>query len=381
MTKTKAQLRVEAVERLKRSEYHTALDDVCSMLGWGHEPHFEGATDALIDLLTDDDSHEERESYEERMYDVPVSDCPYCGCARVVIHDYNDSYERPHSYRVEHVSEKEAFNEGCFTSYYAFDSVEKAVQHADERNEWRCIGECADANDTLAAENDVSEASVNANAGNADTREKLEADACTFVARAWEAGRNFEHRDLNTRSEDVTWSSDELIDLLDRQAAITERELCRQCSWPSLAAMPDKEAYDRIGELQSKVDVLEIENSELCDEIAALDELRGELTRERDGYHEEKVRLEMELAQAQGLLSNVTHNHAAAKAKYERAQIDAKRARERQEEAERKYDELLKKPPEGAWAERVAELEAERDEFRDRLGKVLDLAGEIGGLA
>lgn len=54
MTKTKAQLRAEAVERLKRSEYHTALDDVCSMLGWGHEPHFEGATDALVDLLTDD---------------------------------------------------------------------------------------------------------------------------------------------------------------------------------------------------------------------------------------------------------------------------------------------------------------------------------------
>ena len=54
MTKTKKQLRAEAVERLKNSEYHTALDDICSMLGWGHEPHFEGATDALIDLLTDD---------------------------------------------------------------------------------------------------------------------------------------------------------------------------------------------------------------------------------------------------------------------------------------------------------------------------------------
>lgn len=142
-----------------------------------------------------------------------------------------------------------------------------------------------------------------------------------------------------------------------------------------------KHLITKNAELQSKVDVLEIENSELCDEIDALNELRRELTRERDGYHEEKVRLEMELAQAQGLLSNVTHNHAAAKAKYERAQVDAKRARERQEEAERKYGELLKKPPEGAWAERVAELETERDEFRDRLGKVLDLAGEIGGLA
>lgn len=59
MTKTKKQLRAEAVERLKNSEYHTALDDVCSMLGWGHEPHFEGATDALIDLLADDDANDD----------------------------------------------------------------------------------------------------------------------------------------------------------------------------------------------------------------------------------------------------------------------------------------------------------------------------------
>ena len=51
----KSAKRAAAVERLKNSEYHTALDDVCAMLGWGHEPHFEGATAALIDLLTDDD--------------------------------------------------------------------------------------------------------------------------------------------------------------------------------------------------------------------------------------------------------------------------------------------------------------------------------------
>ena len=58
MEKTKRQLRAEAVERLKNSEYHTALDDVCAMLGWGHEPHFEGATAALIDLLEDDEPPE-----------------------------------------------------------------------------------------------------------------------------------------------------------------------------------------------------------------------------------------------------------------------------------------------------------------------------------
>lgn len=140
--KNKRQLRAEAMERLKNNVGARFMPDaaVIAIVGgrvgqsdWSLE------CDKLIDLLTDDDSHEERESYEERMYDVPVSDCPYCGCDRVVIHDYNDSYERPHSYRVEHVSEKEAFNVGCFTSYYSFDSIEKAVQHADmregERNE------------------------------------------------------------------------------------------------------------------------------------------------------------------------------------------------------------------------------------------------------
>lgn len=54
MTKTKAQLRAEAVERLKDCRYHTLADYVRAMLGWGHEPHFEDSRDALIDLLTDD---------------------------------------------------------------------------------------------------------------------------------------------------------------------------------------------------------------------------------------------------------------------------------------------------------------------------------------
>ncbi len=291
-----------------------------------------------------------------------------------------------------------------------FDALDEHAQALERENAE--LRKLCGANDTLSVENDVSATSVDAN----DSHAKLEEDRTEFYT---------------THERECLYQSDVgqfVFDLLDRKAAITEREWidteCAKCGarenerdrdfaelqakvdelteqrdrWRSnwterniayseladecqeLEAKVDELTAER-GELQAKVDVLDIENSELCDEIAALNELRGELTRERDGYHEEKVRLEMELAQAQGLLSNVTHNHAAAKAKYERAQIDAKRARERQEEAERKYDELLKKPPEGAWAERIAELEAERDEFRDRLGKVLDLAGEIGGLA
>ena len=54
MTKSKSQLRAEAVERLRDCRYHTHADYIRAMLGWGHEPHFEDSRDALIDLLTDE---------------------------------------------------------------------------------------------------------------------------------------------------------------------------------------------------------------------------------------------------------------------------------------------------------------------------------------
>lgn len=136
MTKSKRQLRAEAVERLRQLNcmdvdcyqlLEAVVDDAGEKVGYRVEIRM------LIDLLTDD-AHESRGSYEERLHDVPVSDCPYCGCKRVVIHDFNDIYEKPHSYRVEHMDEKEAFNAGCFESYYSFDSAEKAVEHANMRD-------------------------------------------------------------------------------------------------------------------------------------------------------------------------------------------------------------------------------------------------------
>lgn len=95
--------------------------DPSKLAEWFEEEHVEGA-------------RETRNNYEERLYEVPVSECPYCGRDRVVIHEYNELYEKPHSYRVEHVSELEAFNAECFDSYFGFDSVEKAVAHADMRD-------------------------------------------------------------------------------------------------------------------------------------------------------------------------------------------------------------------------------------------------------
>lgn len=203
MTKTKSQLRAEAVERLRKLNcmdvdcyqlLEATVDDAGEKVGYKVE------IKKLIDLLTDD-AHESRGSYEERLYDVPVSDCPYCGCERVVIHDFNDIYEHPHSYRVEHVDEKEAFETGCFETYYAFDSAGKAVEHANMRNQLtddetcpNSDGTCPDADGTASVAQ--------------DSREVLEEDMRdTF-------GNEF------VRSI--------IIQLLDRQAAITERKCANE---------------------------------------------------------------------------------------------------------------------------------------------------------
>ena len=182
-----------------------------------------------------------------------------------------------------------------------------------------CIGiECGmhklcGANDTLAAENDVSEVRMDSNDGNADTREKLEADACVFVARAWEAGRTFERRDLNTRSEDVVWSSNELIDLLDRQAAITEAE--QREWWGGVVA-----------ESQAKVD---------------------ELTEQRDRWR-----------------SNWTERNMA----YSELADDY-------QELEAKVDELTAELAVARKAHAQAEHDAET--YREKLGRVLDMVQEM----
>lgn len=80
-----------------------------------------------------------------------------------------------------------------------------------------------------------------------DTREKLEADIAAWASK---------DKSIPLFARTVIITYDHLLDWLDRQAAITERELCKKCEWPSLAAMPDREAYDRIAELTAEVDSL-----------------------------------------------------------------------------------------------------------------------------
>jgi len=76
MTKTKKELRAEAVERLRKNPYGNAADNQNALLGWGHEPHSLGeAKDALIELLTDDDG-EACDHVWTVDYNVMYASCP-----------------------------------------------------------------------------------------------------------------------------------------------------------------------------------------------------------------------------------------------------------------------------------------------------------------
>lgn len=106
----------------------------------------------------------------------------------------------------------------------------------------------------------------NGDSYNLDTREQLEADVYRAADEldAFYCGERF----INTRK---------IIGWLDRQAAITERELCAKCEWPSLAAQPDKEAYDRIAELTAERDGALEKGGRLFDKCLELTAERNEL--------------------------------------------------------------------------------------------------------
>ena len=120
----------------------------------------------------------------------------------------------------------------------------------DEMNEWVPANITdVDANDGLAAENDVSAASVDANDGNADTREKLEADAHSLVAAF-----------TDTYSDESEMFSN-VIRLLDRQAAITEQRHLE------LTGAFQLESDKIITKLQARVDELTTERDKLYNDL------------------------------------------------------------------------------------------------------------------
>ena len=192
--------------------------------------HGDGSLQAWFDAEHDQypKGHESLNGYEERLYDVKVSECPYCGRDRVVIHDFNDGYEEPDSYRVEHLDEREACTAGCYEMYFAFSSVEDAVKHADMRGGYKNehpknmyvsaedfeflqeqLSDDAHSKDAPV----LTDVCTESESGFTDSREKLEAD----IYRAADEMEKFTHGEqfINVNK---------ILRWLDRQAAITAQE-------------------------------------------------------------------------------------------------------------------------------------------------------------
>ena len=190
--------------------------------------------------------HESLNGYEERLYDVKVSECPYCGRDRVVIHDFNNGYEEPDSYRVEHLDEKEACTAGCYEMYFSFSTVEDAVKHADMRGGYKNEHPknlYVSAEDFEWLEENLRSEHVQ-KLDEFDSREKLEADV-----RKWCAMMGMQPYQL-----------DFVYGWLDRQAAITEQ------------------TYEqRVSAIEGQVDRIKAENIALAHDL-------GECMADRDRY-------------------------------------------------------------------------------------------------
>jgi len=388
MTKSKSQLRAEAVERLRKLDcmdvdcyqlLEATVDDAGEKVGYRVE------INKLIDLLTDN-AHEARGSYEERLHDVPVSDCPYCGCKRVVIHDFSDIYENPHSYRVEHMDEKEAFEAGCFETYYSFDSAEKAVKHANMRDTLTdepmdarrdSDGTCPDADRTPSIEQGDGVAKLDAQARaeieDAERSRAVSGDAAAEVDSGTggtektpqeprECGRiTFTDTREMLEADVRKWFADEYYDdyyseedmnsvvskWLDRQAAITQDETIHD--YNIAARESGRILRDEIAELQADRD-------ELQRQLGTMRAVTREFRDERDEWK--------------------------AKAKTQRNNFY--QATEAIKQWQRKYENLkatscsAEAPSdESELACELGKALAERDMYRDKLGRVIDAAHEI----
>lgn len=135
-----------------------------------------------------------------------------------------------------------------------------------ERDEWKAKAEnILNAESYKFASEPDAESYIDCGKVENDSREKLEADARALQTRIWRAGAN---------SDGVSLTH--IIELLDRQAEITEHELCKQCDWPSLAAQPDYESQGRIVALTDKVDELTAERDALADDLLTCNKEREE---------------------------------------------------------------------------------------------------------
>lgn len=157
-----------------------------------------------------------------------------------------------------------------------------------------------------------------------DTREQLEADVRKF-AQVYYADHLLVH--------------DKVIELLDRQAAITERELCAGCDWPEIAAWPDLEQLARTAEQDRRIVELSEELAKRDKGIDRLKRRRGELMEQLRRLTSEHVELTARIGELEAATSGLRENLAASASAHGAA---------------------------------LAGLAAERDRYRAALGRVLD---------
>lgn len=208
MTKTKRQLRAEAVERLRESKpggYFNVLRDA---FGWGHDSrHSDGEwRDALVDLLTDDE---------------PTSSDTWA--------EYYDESTRTYRIPGELLTDEEP-PEGDAPANANFPA-ENDVRPQD-----------VDANDGKTA-------STSRQDGGMDTREKLEADVLDWAK--------------HTNAVFIKSRANRIIEFLDRQAAITERE-CLERATSERVGFDCAECAEGLGkELDARCDPLKARIAEL----------------------------------------------------------------------------------------------------------------------
>lgn len=124
-----------------------------------------------------------------------------------------------------------------------------------------------------------------------DTREKLKSDAYNLMCDVWRKGFNCANG--SKKREETTWTYAEMRDLLDRQAAITERE----CMTKAGLAATDAPA------LQAKVD---------------------ELTRESDGWRDACKARRLEIGELERKLAEMKAAHSMLCGAFDAMRADCK---------------------------------------------------------
>ena len=164
----------------------------------------------------------------------------------------------------------------------------------EERQAW-FDAEHVDANDVLTCKDDVRADGVCANDVDVsqDSREKLLADLEKQV-RVW---HDYDGNFMRIY-DSVAYA--QVKELLDRQAAITERELCKQCDWPSLAAQPDEEAYERIANLTDDLETAYAKNRVLRAHIS-------KMQNGRNGWHIKAEKLQKQIDELTTELTTCKH--------------------------------------------------------------------------